>query len=911
MASKTTPSSPKLKGHYLPFGLLVAGGLIASSLLAPGNYELGQIFIKTHQLDKGSELYQEMVDQGNYSPTVTVPLAKVYLRQGSVDQAIKVLELSDNIDDPKVLTELANAYRDDQRHYDQLYALQDLAEKYPTEANLKQLSQHLNFLGELNEQADVLQRLQKLAPTKPEYANDLSDVHMALGQSDQAMAALETLRDNAGTNTLKPKHFDRMVNLLLHQNKADEAYQWADTALQQEHDKRLTQLENYTDAFTKRRHWPQAQALLATHGQLASQSSELHNQYLDALIEAGNNAEAYKQFQKLSRTGALTSEQRISYIGLAFDNKDYETAFTQANKLEKKEKPDWLKSALVYALLDGHMQDHKNTVFAELDQDWKQAHPLLAARIALQQNELNQAETWLDIANQNPQDNSIKADIIDLYLRLGRPKKALPLMESMVNIQTPSKDQLSYIAQLYLDLNKIDNGITFFETVRTQAPSPQAEHSWAKLAAAKGKKSDITDWLTTPAANNLKENQLLELYYAAADRRHYQTALAIAEHQHRQEKSQPSALLLANAQLNTGRRTQALATLKPYRGRGITAIDKLWKQLTIDVWQPGQPVTPEILAHWQQQLNKPTLSDKNRRNIAFQLLEAGYKQKATDIFQQLAEGKTADHQDVNQLLFLWGPLPEAQKLAWIKSQAVQASPRQRSAWLHKLSLAGGQHHSVEVLQSQTRLNSADQQLLLTDLNTLFEQKRLPATKYDRSILGLAKAYPSVRRFEQLYRVAIDRNRVRLANKLLEMTLERDKDHRIAQRELGLYAWEQKDHHRANRLLGEYNQATPNNWRTLYYQAESLSALQEKQKARPLYETVIGLSEKAKPLNQEQKIAYAQSLYQTRRWPIAKKIYKELHETYPANTDIRADYVGLLIDSGETRLARQVLEGAQP
>ena len=74
------------------------------------------------------------------------------------------------------------------------------------------------------------------------------------------------------------------------------------------------------------------------------------------------------------------------------------------------------------------------------------------------------------------------------------------------------------------------------------------------------------------------------------------------------------------------------------------------------------------------------ISDSNKREIAFSLLNDGYKNDAADIFRDLAKDKGPESQEVKDLLFIWGGKVNAEQMEWIHNRAANATPYDKAQW---------------------------------------------------------------------------------------------------------------------------------------------------------------------------------------------------------------------------------------
>lgn len=117
------------------------------------------------------------------------------------------------------------------------------------------------------------------------------------------------------------------------------------------------------------------------------------------------------------------------------------------------------------------------------------------------------------------------------------------------------------------------------------------------------------------------------------------------------------------------------------RGKGSKAASKKSKQPAVAA-APAVPPQPQLTLQERYALAmKPETDYDTRRRYAFDLLNDGHREQALDVFQALASDKGPESQDVQQLLYLWGPQLNSQQIAWIQHRGATASTAgERQKW---------------------------------------------------------------------------------------------------------------------------------------------------------------------------------------------------------------------------------------
>ncbi|MFM9889849.1 MAG: hypothetical protein ACKVOE_04275 [Rickettsiales bacterium] len=147
--------------------------------------------------------------------------------------------------------------------------------------------------------------------------------------------------------------------------------------------------------------------------------------------------------------------------------------------------------------------------------------------------------------------------------------------------------------------------------------------------------------------------------------------------------------------INNGRRDAAIPFAKQYASERGGEWKKMYAQLTQKPGKGGAPAVKQTREQLIAMANSKTISAANKRQVAFQLLNDGYKADATTVFADLARDKGPDSQEVKDLLFLWGGKLNGEQLKWIETRAASASPYDKNRWAE---LINGRADDQAVLQ---------------------------------------------------------------------------------------------------------------------------------------------------------------------------------------------------------------------
>jgi len=136
--------------------------------------------------------------------------------------------------------------------------------------------------------------------------------------------------------------------------------------------------------------------------------------------------------------------------------------------------------------------------------------------------------------------------------------------------------------------------------------------------------------------------------------------------------------------INNGRKAQAIPFAKNFATERGGEWKKMYTQLTEKpkAAKAGVAAAPVKLTREQMvaMAAGKSISAENRRQIAFNLLNDGYKADAITIFKDLAKDKPADSQEVKDLMYLWGGKLNGEQLAWVQARAANATAYDKDRW---------------------------------------------------------------------------------------------------------------------------------------------------------------------------------------------------------------------------------------
>jgi tetratricopeptide (TPR) repeat protein len=294
-----------------------------------------------------------------------------------------------------------------------------------------------------------------------------------------------------------------------------------------------------------------------------------------------------------------------------------------------------------------------------------------------------------------------------------------------------------------------------------------------------------------------------------------------------------------------------------------------------------------------------------RSQLAFALLEVDEKAAAERTFRSLA-ATTGPHDPATQrLLYLWGPRPTHPQLDWLESRALKATGEERATWMRLLTERGAAGRALEVYRQTEWPPSDGDDVVKACLDAL-------VAGGDRALLigTLAELASRTRSGDILARLAQQAAAVgdaMLERQLLEAALSAGNREPALRRALGLSAYRARDFRAAEQHLMAFNERTggdPDTYRAL---GEVRLQRNDSAGAKVSFEQALLGLERRLDTSYSGRLAKAGLLYRLRRPLEAQRLYAELLAERPNDENARADYAAMLIEGGEPRLARTVLE----
>lgn len=296
---------------------------------------------------------------------------------------------------------------------------------------------------------------------------------------------------------------------------------------------------------------------------------------------------------------------------------------------------------------------------------------------------------------------------------------------------------------------------------------------------------------------------------------------------------------------------------------------------------------------------------KERRELAFALLEMGEKKGAEATFQKLAAGQGPDGPDVRQLFYLWGPRPPAGALDWIEARARAAKdPAEQAAWYAKLAESGGASRVIGAVAQrgaapEGRLRGSYIEALAA------EGKGKALGEAVRAAVPGERDPEVLRRWARLAEAQRESAAAEAAWKALLALKPEDAD---GLRQVGMLAYDQGHLAEAERALRRFLAKGEGDYEANYFLGEALTAAKRTAEAQPFHRKALQQIE-ALPggaRNDGVRLAQANILHRLGWVDESVALFEELRRRRPTDRQLRADYAAMLIENRRLKEAQNVL-----
>ncbi|MCW2243390.1 tetratricopeptide repeat protein [Azospirillum canadense] len=557
-----------------------------------------------------------------------------------------------------------------------------------------------------------------------------------------------------------------------------------------------------------------------------------------------------------------------------------------------------------------------------------QAADLGWLRLAAKAGDAAQVASWLDA---HPRlDPALLQDIAGIAAERGASALALKAAER-VYAAAPTPRSRFALAVALLSAKRPADALPHLTAMLADGGA-EVESAYAAALGALGRNEELARFVAAKLAKGgLREEEETALVYTLLDLKAYQPALPLLRDRARRLGGE---WLFAYA--DAARKAGAIGELADLLEADLARPDLDAKGredhagLLLDVAGPARalPVLKQLAASgearwdglYRDALTKLGRKDelrrylvaragddrvpaKERREIAFALLDQDDKASAEQALLRLAAGQGPDSPDFKQLTYLWGPRPPAAALDWIEGRAKGAtSPAEQAAWYDRLAELGGARRVADRLGQAGAPAAKD--LKGPYIEALAAQgKGKELAEAVKSAVGQEREPERLRRYARLAEQTRQRG---AAAEAWKAVLAHKPDDGDALRQLGMLAYDENRLGDAERLLRGFLAKGAGDYEANYFLGESLTAQKRPTEAVPFYRRALEQVRALKAKSDNVVQTEANILHRLGKVDDAVVLFEALRKLRPADRQLKADYASMLIDSGRMTEARRVL-----
>jgi Flp pilus assembly protein TadD len=319
--------------------------------------------------------------------------------------------------------------------------------------------------------------------------------------------------------------------------------------------------------------------------------------------------------------------------------------------------------------------------------------------------------------------------------------------------------------------------------------------------------------------------------------------------------------------------------------------------------QRQESALEELKSTLRQRVGQSFVNDQEREQIAHLMLSLGNKQDALPIFMTLSEGKPPTSAPMRDVLFLFGPRPDAAAIDWLVARAQNAPASERGDWLRYVLESGAAARVVDRVEALKKpWPIAVRRVYLESLVSLQAWPMLRgelalALKEERSITELVK-------YAQWAFMSGDAELVTAAWRTV---IAVDPSNLDAQREMGLLAYRKRDMVTTISLLTDVVSTTPDRWDLGIVLGDALWDQKRYPEAKRIYRQASAAMKKESNLTRQQRLTQAIVISRLGDQTNARARFKALRTEAPGDANIVAEYASFLMSQGKLDDAVRVLD----
>lgn len=533
-----------------------------------------------------------------------------------------------------------------------------------------------------------------------------------------------------------------------------------------------------------------------------------------------------------------------------------------------------------------------------------------------------------------------------LYIQYGDIESAIALIESFVKIYPESFDARKQLGILYKYSQQPDDYLNNLEYIYKTHPSAEILRELSDIYNYNGeynKQIIILNDLLYNRKYNSKEKDFSDLAYLYGTQNDYKSAINTLDYllqlknwmvqpdvlqlfvslliDNKQDddalkaaneyvKKDPNVTLKNIARLSEIMRQKnklelALKFLRPYVKNIDSSADILVEFINLQLKLNSEKIItgyeneiPSLIASIK---GNEDISSKEKRSIAYTLLDVNMVEEAKILFFELAKNASPKSPDIEQIFYLWGADIGADKLEWAKKRALGSKNEELYFWLKYLNDARQYRLVIDIAENYPDKDNEAFSRYLEAVALSGDKEKLSQILEEE-----VGKKPDVRNLRSLAKFAIEENLNNIAESALTRLIKLSPDDLMAVQYLSKLKYFEGQISEAKNILEHFLKNNEGNYEINYYYAEILWSEKRFSYARTYFKKSYNQIVAMKKKDFFENFLEANILVRLNETKKAVAKFRNLVNKYPGNKHLRADYVNLLMELGEYEKANKVL-----
>jgi tetratricopeptide (TPR) repeat protein len=849
-----------MKTDILIIPALLAAGITGAVLSVPDTASLGYMRFKDGDYIGAREDFEQRWKAGDRSIDVIMPLVEIYQIHAEPDQGIEVFESLVEIrpSDVSARRMLGELYRQALRPGDYVRTMEMISrmaaagndpksdnqdadrKKAARAADLRELVTIYRVSGQIDRQLDALTRLAELTRGEDESGMQRAELLATQGRVEEAITALTNVDEQDRSPLLTQPSSRRFLITLLHdvgriEEAASRIERWIAADAVNKNVIEAGEIAHYAGMFSDGRRFDLAATLLTSlRGRPGNVADDVFLSLTRLYLEMNQPDKARDTLMAWRRqatgTQAVASDKLETFVVLALDAGLLDLALAEVRQAKVIELSQPVLAILAETAFFSGRTDAVEWLEARVGTDFHAVRPVFAAELAAERRQVELARRWALSAAADPKRST------EERIRLGNVLAKVDLrdaarkeLRTIMSADHVAPGVLGGLALLFLNVGDAAEGYRYFSNLSpTDAEANrEVKWGWAWLTAASHRGDEAIGLVEQGVLDD--PARLQDLFFIASNNGETRLAVVAASRLFEKRPSTEVRTWLAQALINAGRPGEALPHLRELL-QGGAEVSGLYG-LALERTGAGG----ELIDLLKQRAADSGVPVEQRRDAAFRLLKTGEREAAQAVFLDLATNAPPDGIDVQEMLFLWGPRPNAKALDWLERRAKAAvEPWELASWLSILATKGGASRVIGLIDA----SDAKRKDALRDVLILALQKSGDVTRLSAEIDAALSVEKNPERLESYAQAAEAARQNDLARRAWTSVLGVVPDNLEALRRLGMIEASQGNPERAADLLGRLLAVTEGDFDACYQYADVLIALGRKNEAKPYLEMAL-------------------------------------------------------------------------